>query len=112
LLPSSISGGFQSINDFVYFSSISLRKGGLKMGGHDRTLLTNWNYSRRNTSPFSSDPCSKGFLLTFPLPHIFATAYRDENQVSREKREKKERFRITAGSSLDYTDRKIRGGEN
>jgi hypothetical protein len=26
--------------------------------------------------------------------------------------EKKERFRITAGSSLDYTDRKIRGGEN
>jgi hypothetical protein len=50
----------------------------------------------------------EGFFLTFPL-RIFETGYRDQDRVAREKREKKGRSRITAGSSLDYTDRRIRG---
>jgi hypothetical protein len=37
--------------------------------------------------------------------------YSEQETLPGEKPEKKERLRGTAGSSLDYTDRKIRGGE-
>jgi hypothetical protein len=51
-------------------------------------------------------------LLPSPTSHLCDRILRPRPGVKRKKkRKKKERFRITAGGFLDYTDRKIRGGE-